>query len=174
MPNWIEGSLKIRGSYNDILNFFNNGIQLYRETRPPIEEDREDEPVDKLEWLSIIETGEKGKRYCSCAIGIMTPERVYIEGTKRAFIKGCQDFWFTEEEGTPIVVPIEIEEAWGFHPERWVEVAKRYGIDIHLWGLECGMRFGQDIEIINGEIVKNEEFKYKDWLWECPFPWMGG
>lgn len=36
------------------------------------------------------------------------------------------------------------------------------------------MQFEQRIEIVNGELVKNEEYRYEDWDWEAVNPNMGG
>lgn len=36
------------------------------------------------------------------------------------------------------------------------------------------MEFAQEVEILRGELVKDEEIKYDDWEWECPMAYLGG
>ena len=43
--------------------------------------------------------------------------------------------------------------------------------------VERGMQFVQDILIVNGVVQKDTCTEYTDlehWLWECPFPLLGG
>ncbi len=36
------------------------------------------------------------------------------------------------------------------------------------------MEFNQDVEIYKGEIIKNVEIEFDDYMWECITPNMGG
>lgn len=62
----------------------------------------------------------------------------------------------------------------GIDAEKLAEVSKKYEIDLKIYAFECGMEFNQDVEIINGEIIKNDEIKFDDYRWECINPTKGG
>lgn len=64
--------------------------------------------------------------------------------------------------------------AWEIDASSLAKLSKKYLIDFKILGFERGMQFNQDVEIVNGEIVKNEEIKFKDYTWECIRPHIGG
>lgn len=41
-------------------------------------------------------------------------------------------------------------------------------------GFEMGMEFNQDIEIVDGKILKDEEVRFENYQWDCICPNMGG
>lgn len=45
---------------------------------------------------------------------------------------------------------------------------------MRIHAFECGMCFNQIIEIIDGEITKDEEIKFDDYNWDCICPNVGG
>lgn len=50
MPNWIQGSLKVRGTYDNVKNFFIKGLNAYRGS----------EMLDTKDWvLDINEYNER-------------------------------------------------------------------------------------------------------------------
>ena len=51
---------------------------------------------------------------------------------------------------------------------------KKYGVDMRIHAFERGMEFNQIIEIIDGEVTKNEELRFDDYIWDCICPKMGG
>lgn len=99
---------------------------------------------------------------------------IYIKGTHRNFI-GCESFevYGDNEDGITVCID-DFEAAWAVDSKPYLEKARKYGIDIRIVGFERGMQFMQDIEIVDGEIVKDEEIKFNNWDWECPMPNMGG
>lgn len=174
MPNWVKGSLKFRGPYENILKFFEEGINIYRNVimDPDIQL-----PVPKEDWLDIHEYGEPGSRICDVFINSakLSNDWAYIEETKRAFIFTEQIYIQIEERSDMSAICVtEVAQAWDFRAENWEDVAKTYGIDVRLYGYESGGQFGRDICIEHGRLLKNEYIKYDDWEWECPFPWIGG
>lgn len=166
MPNWIQGSLKVRGSYDNVKNFFVKGLNAYRGN----------EMLDKKDWvLDIDEYNEPGEREFS--MDIKPDTWVYVEDTRRAFVTSNHICFYEgayKENPSLVVAACEINQAWCFEEDDWASISKEYNVDIRLWGLEQGVQFGQEIEIIDGEVIKNEEFKYDDWDWDCPLPWFGG
>lgn len=52
--------------------------------------------------------------------------------------------------------------------------SKKYNVDIKIFVFEQGLQFTQEIEIVEGEITKNETRKYDDYQWDVPFSKLGG
>lgn len=108
MPNWIEGTLKLRGKRENIRKFFNEGLQpstYFGEERP----------------LSEFVTDESGDDELFFSFN----DEPHIKGTRRAFITGdCAELY--EEYG---IVCVDIKQAWSFNSnqqdlETWKEIAK--------------------------------------------------
>lgn len=159
MPNWIEGTLKLRGKRDNIRKFFNEGLEpssCFGEERPLSEFITDDSSDDYLDYSFKNEP--------------------HIKGTRRAFITGNYAELY-KEYGT---VCVDIKQAWSFDSnekdlEAWKEIAKKYSIDLKLFGIECGMEFCQELIILHKEdkIIENVT-RYENWEWDCPFPRMGG
>ena len=150
MPNWIEGTMKLRGKAEDLIRFVDNGF---------------DGNVNK----------EDGPDYASYYIG----EGIYVNVSRRAFTD--HDFYLDiyKKSEKNQVVTIPLKQAWSFTPyegaeQLWIDLAKKYNLDIRLQGFECGIEFYQDVEIVNGVLIRNDEKQYADWDWECPMPRLGG
>lgn len=172
MPNWCSGSLKLRGSYENIKRFFFEGLNQYEDIFDEEQQKWVDTPIPKEKWFEAEEYGEPGAR----ELGIeLTNGWTYVEGTKRAFIDGDQYVYVHERKDLDTVASMRIMQAWDFRDEGWVEIAKKYNCDMRLWGSECGMCFERIIDISrDGTIIKSVTNKYSDWEWEAVFPWMGG
>ena len=163
MPNWIEGTLKVRGSLENVKKFIFEGLNVYQMSA--------DEPLPKDQWMLITDSREY-KYY-----EIDFDYEAYVEGTKRAFVRSHENhsvFYTQDDWSDPVIAVFAARQAWSFKDEEWREISEKYGVDIRLFGFEQGMEFGQEIEIINGEVTIDKTIEYKDWDWECPFPYMGG
>lgn len=151
MPNWCEGTLKIRGDYEAIKRFAAQGIQKTEVGY----EGPEDEEID----FHVYDIG-------------------HIKGTLRGFVQSeCIDIRRCDEHPEKGICAFKYKEAWAVGVAEWQKISKEYGFDVKIMAIESGMKFVQDILIENGEIKKNTCTDYKgleDWLWECPFPLMGG
>lgn len=156
MPNWCEGTIKVRGTIKDLKNFVLNGLL----------------PVNLIgrmkEPLSL-----EGESETSFYISDIT-DALYIKGTRRAF---CEPAYIDACVGKPddkAIITMPFKEAWAILSDNLLKVCKEFNVDIKIQGFERGMRFSQIVEIVNGEIVQDEEIKYDDWEWDCPCPDMGG
>lgn len=161
MPNWCKGTLKIRGSKENILNFLKNELKcidiLGNDLGQPKIEFNED-----YEEITVTSPDEKEYAY-------------WIQGTRRNFIEEFTGGYVWEiDNDKRLFVCDNFKAAWGIQPEPYVELSQKYNLDFRIYGFECGMCFNQDIEILNGKITINETIKYDDYNWECPFPNLGG
>ena len=159
MPNWIEGTIKLRGNSEDLKRFFAEGIEPARD-------------VYGRDQKTIADSIE-------CNFGeyneVIIKDELHIKGTRRAFIQNCCVVW----DRAYAIVYMPIRQAWAFCGDendrnRWVEISRQFKLDIRLYGFECGMEFCQEVEIIDGEIAMSNEITYDNWAWECPMPSMGG
>lgn len=162
MPNWCKGTLKIRGKKENILNFLENGTSLLKGFWFP-EEIRTEIKMNDYEEIEIKNITED----------INT---LYIKGTRRNFIEKVENeiFIYNYDEEESIICLENFKAAWGIDAEALRTISKKYNIDIKIFAFERGMEFNQDIEIIKGKIIKDEEIKFKNYIWECIEPTLGG
>lgn len=157
MPNWCEGSLKIRGKFEDVKKFLKEELRVY--------------DVENLNG-EVIENAIKIMSDSEDSFWISFKKNAYINGTKRGFVI-AQDVSFLNY-GDKIVCVLDFREAWGINPEPYLELAKKHDVDIRLYGFEKGMQFNQEVIIENGEIIKDEGIEFDDYDWECIMPNLGG
>ena len=168
MPNWIEGTIKLRGSASDICKFLEEKINCYDFRF----DSGEHVVVPREKWEFKIDDTWEDEYEVSWKHG-MEP---YIEGSRRAFITTSHGY-FDNRDNT--ILTLGIKMAWSFTPDdaetgRWEQLSKETNLDIRLFGFECGMQFGQEIEIVKGLTTKKILLQYNDYEWECPFPMLGG
>jgi len=154
MPNWISGCLKVRGKFENVKRFFENG-------------------VDK----AVVDGGGEGDGYID--VNIQEGSSGYVDGTRRAFLSVKHNMYLSEpDDGNEVVVAaFPIEQAWDFVKENWMAVSQKYNVDIRLYGIEMGMQFIHELEVVAGAVTLDSIREYHScnaWNWECPFPYMGG
>ena len=157
MPNWCEGSLRIRGNKDDIRNFVKNEIVCsdYNETKKP--------EIEESENYIVLRHP--------------TRDCFYINDTYRNFFFTNQievDFDNYDEDEDCIVNIDSFNSAWALRSDGWVNHAEKYNLDFRMFGYEQGMQFSQIMTILRDGSVSEETQDYKDWMWDCPFPNMGG
>lgn len=150
MPNWCVGTLRVRGTKENLTKFVLEGLQ----------------PVDYIgEDLEALKMDEYSQVKCS---------RCWIKGTRRGFILDLDEYIDDWNDEGKFAIGLEAEFAWGISSEELLNSCKQYGVDMRIHAFECGMCFNQIIEIINGEITKDEEVKFDDYNWDCICPNVGG
>lgn len=148
MPNWAEGSLKLRGKHKNIASALKE--MLLNDT-VTLEEECDGD-------LLVFNN---------------TAPYFYINKTRRAFINQNQiEVWLEEE--FCIVELDNFQQAWSAIPENYQEISSKFDVDIKIFTFERGMEFTQEIEISKGEIIKNVCSNYDDYQWEVPFSNLGG
>lgn len=163
MPNWCEGTLKVRGKFENVKRFCKEVFEVWDTKFDPkkgflevknkeaitIETDTEDEF-----WMRIEKTA-------------------YIKGTHRNFIES-NDIELYPRKKKDAIAAMEFKAAWGIAPEPYIKLSQEYGVDIRIYGFERGMEFNQELIVENGNLIKNKEITYSDYTWECPMPLLGG
>lgn len=152
MPNWIEGTLKVRGKKDNLINFLENGI-----SKNSFQEGTDEKMV----------TFDFDGDYCEVEIA----SEAYISDTKRAFVN--EHCWVNFDNDIDTIC-IPIKQAWGFVREDWTNISNKYDVDVRLYGFEGGGQFCQEIEIIKGLVTLSSTIQYTDWKWDCPMPTLGG
>ena len=167
MPNWCEGSLKVRGTKDAVKKFMMEALEpLQNELAIFVAESKGVEPP-KPNQVNIICDDE-------WEFSISANEGFYIKGTQRNFIKGEARLYHDGEIADRILVTENFSAAWGIESAPYVELSKKYNVDFRIYGFEKGMEFNQDIEIIHGEIVKDKVIQFDNYKWDCIFPNLGG
>lgn len=175
MPNWCEGSLKLRGKYTDILKFFEEGVNAYelvwenKESRTNI--------IPKKEWCEIEEYDD-GETII--ANHLKSSGWIYIEETNRAFIEEdfCSYRIYRDKNDINCICALPFKQAWSIRQQDWIDIAKKYNLEIKIFVIESGTGFWCSLHILkDGVIVENNFLQYqdyKDYVWNCLLPWMGG
>ena len=151
MPNWIEGTLKIRGTYQDKMRFFNECVKENGLGSGYFN-------ISSDEWGSEI--AFKGEPW--------------VKDSNRAFILDQEIAVGGKKDNKVEVTCLEIKQAWSFDEEGWSKVSRDYNIDIRFYRFEQGMEFCKEVEIIEGKVTLLNQINYLDWDWECPCPRKGG
>ena len=174
MPNWCQGVLKIRGPKERHVKFIKEGLLGLRydgATHDDVSVPIEDWYRDDEETISV---------YRSPGIWI------WIQDTHRAFIDFDNSdevtslFCENKNDKTDYISVIPIKQAWGIDYEEFSALAKKYELDMRVFAVEQGMGFWCDADIDkDGNIKLNSSTNtfgksYNDFLWECPYPIMGG
>lgn len=172
MPNWASGSIRFRGKAEDIRKFLENEI---------IVEHRKEEGglaistprVDiNLVTMTAEVTPQDGKER---GLGL------YINGSNRNFLilwtNSAYADYVCEVADDEIIVGFEsFTAAWGVEAEFYVELAKKYNIDIRIVTWECGMCVEDSITISrNATLIRHcETMDSDDWFWMAVHPGFGG
>ena len=100
---------------------------------------------------------------------------IYIKNTRRHFLKPYDEYIYTRKiDEETIIVVIPFKSAWCIDTKNLREISKEYNIDFKIYAFEEGMEFNQDVEIIKGQIIKDEEITFDNYTWECIDPISGG
>ena len=71
-------------------------------------------------------------------------------------------------------VALEFKGAWVINSEPYVNLSRKYNVDIKIEAFERGMEFSQFILIEKGELKEDKDIKYDNYVWDCVMPNLGG
>ena len=156
MPNWCEGTLKVRGTLKNLKNFVLNGLEpvdFIGDAKPPLK------VVEETDTYIDIRCSDSS---------------LCMKGTRRHFCKPDYIEMYADEPNEIIVWKTPFKAAWGIDSDSLLQLCKEFNVDMKIQGFERGMQFSQIIEIVDGMILQDDEITYDDWDWNCPCPNMGG
>jgi hypothetical protein len=166
MPNWAEGTLKIRGTRENIRNFVLNGLKPLA-TVAQVFASVKGEPIPETKGFEVKSDDEDN-------LWIESEDGFGIEGATRNFIDSnyIDIYWNSGDED---IVTFDYKAAWGPDTEALLKLAKKYEIDIRIYVFENGMEYNAEFEVSRtGDVILNREIKFDDYKWQCPMPNMGG
>ena len=150
MPNWCEGTLKVRGTIDNLKNFIQNGLISTTNKQLNIDGDEASLYVDNIY------------------------RELYLKGSQRAF---CEPDYIEVKVDDPndyAIITMPFKQAWSIVVDDLYDICKEFNVDMKIQVFERGMEFSQIIEIVNGKILQDEKIEYDNWDWDCPFPDLGG
>ena len=168
MPNWAEGSLKIRGPIKNIKRFLDEGIR-----KKELNIFGKETEKNAVVFTDFSDETSIEYEYCFMSVS-------YIEHTMRAFVdpdiirytKYVNLSGESEKDIDTIVLPFK--QAWSAKDEDFKKISKDYEIDIAIHTFENGEEFEQDILIIGGKIIRSATITYDDFKFESNMPMLGG
>lgn len=164
MPNWAEGTLKIRGTRADIISFLKGALR-------PL-----GEPGDEIKALlsggnaPVPEVKIEEKEY---SFEMKAAGGFHVAGTRRAFVEQEIDWWFDDKHTETLVID-NFKQAWGIESEPFRVLSEKYQVDIKIYVFEKGMEFNHEVEIHKGHIFRDQEITFDDYQWDCIMPNLGG
>lgn len=165
MPNWAEGTIKFRGSKDNVIKFLSEGIHAVSFLGKDV--DGVEVSIDGIFDGIIVTQAEDGYFI------------FHIDNTTRAFIEkeDLTSSYLTEfDETDEYITELSFKQAWDINPDEYQNIADKYGLDIHIFAYECGQCFTREVEIIHHDLIKNitNDYDWDDYQWNVPFANIGG
>lgn len=150
MPNWAEGTLKLRGKTENIVSALK---EMLLENQGATLEEEYDGTLLRFKTEN---------------------DSFYINGTRRAFIS-AKDIEIWVDDYFMIFELEYFKQAWAAVADNYTEISSKFDVDIKIFTFEMGMEFTQEIEISKGEIIKNiVNENFTNYSWDVPFSRLGG
>ena len=152
MPNWIEGTFRVKGSKENIERFILGALKA--------SDDREGGVIRDDEMFFVNESGGS----------------LWLVDSSRQFLDEEYIEPFKTKDGK-YIFSCRYRGAWGIDRERIVALSEEYGVRIKVNGYERGTQYEEMLDVDNGKIVgqrKIEYEEYEEWVWNCDMPNMGG
>lgn len=193
MANWATGTLKLRGTRENILKFCREQMK---------QRACSDKLPDRDKWVEWRIDAEDDEVLIATVHGEASLS-IWLNDSQRNFVDMDRDvpyYWDMESDGDThessfnfwecpgedswcVVFPFMA--AWGVDPDYYADLSKKYNIGFRIYTVEQGMGFFVEYSIKDGNVaVLNEgpaEHKdekdskhYGRFIWECPFPFLGG
>lgn len=183
MPNWAAGNIRFRGKLSDILKCLEENLVYCQYATP---EEQKELKLDTIQKPAKVECEDEYIISVSSPFE-KNPESswCYINTTHRNFLNmiGGSNFSSTgmyKKENDPehtIVVFDDFRGAWSVDADPYIEMSKKYSIDIAIFVWEQGVGFSQKIFVENGELKIDKTYApglYEEWYWNSEMPYLGG
>ena len=153
MTTWAEGQLKVRGKVRDFKRWASEGLLV--------------SDYDSNYDLRFFKPDMNNPF-------INSKSSVKIKGMTRAFIDDFFLSFYEEDDDEDKFEVFRFRQPGHVDTKELAKISKKYNLDMKIYACQNGGEFNQDIEIIAGRILKNQDIYYDDYWWESPFPLMGG
>ena len=124
MPNWCEGTLKVRGTKADIKRWAKEALQPNGASSTPQE--------NILKWNDD-------------EMEAVVQELAWIKDSYRGFVEENSEisFWGYEDvnEDEEVIVSVDAMFAWAVDAEKLAFSSEEFGVDYYFYGFERGMEF---------------------------------
>lgn len=201
MPNWATGTLKIRGTREDILAFCKKEMNE-RAGSDMVKSDR----AKIVEWDMDLVDSDYDHGDLTATVYEEPSLCIWMRDSRRNFVDmdtAVPYYWdmdrdeeedgykttfsfykLTGNDGYCVVFPFMA--AWGPEEEYFEELSKDYKLTFKVYVVEQGLGFFEEFEATDGKVtvlasgpskgLKDEKFNqsYGRFIWECPFPFLGG
>ena len=168
MPNWCEGTLKVRGKLENIRRWVKENLKCYEHKWVRVTDDHGECMTVEIENAIVDEHPDLEQEYC-----LKITHSAHIKSSRKHFVKP-DEYWCMSDDNGIAILELQFKAAWAIDEEPFLSMSKAYNIDFRVFGFERGMCFNQEVLIESGELIKNEEIKFDDYSWECPFSNLGG
>lgn len=169
MPNWCDGNIRVRGTYDKIVKFFSENLMALKRSGPPRFE------IDDI----AVKIRKDGDYYTSIEKpdGEGFEEEFWFKDSRRQFIRvvnveliDCGEDYLQE-----ITCCVDgFHGAWCIDLDYYGPLAVEYGVDIKIIGFDKGMEFMEIAEFYRDGRVSEKTERFSDWDWECIRPNLGG
>ena len=195
MPNWAVGTMKLRGKKENVDKFLHEELKMVtwdqddnEETRP-VKFGNADDPDEFL-------MEEPGGHSC---IWINGSHRNFIDFEEsRECLAGYSYGYYGDmaeipihyfadrnEDDPEVLIVLPFKAAWSLNEESrdlYSKFSEKYGITIRIYVVEQGWGFFQTLTVNNGNVQEYRsepngmvgDKAYSEFVWECPFPGLGG
>ena len=162
MPNWCEGKLKIRGKQKDIVKFITNQLLKC------------DYGTNNYENVKLELS--KFNRTCYEIPEQFLSHDLYVDNSRRGFVNliDYDNYFYDDGNEDKRIYICDYRQAWDIDVELFTELSVKYNLDFKIYAYERGCCVNRDIEVIDGEIVKNETIEIEDYTWNCIDSTIGG
>lgn len=197
MPNWATGTLKIRGTRENILKFCKERMSE-RANSSIFKTDAE----RTIEWKMELADSEYNAGDLFATVHGDPSLCIWLKDSRRNFVEMDTRvpyywdveykeneyetrfaFYQTPEKDYCVVFPFQA--AWGVDEDYYADLSKEYGLIFRIYTVEQGMGFFLEFEVNDGKIevltqgprltkLENSKNSYGRFVWECPFPFLGG
>ncbi len=155
MANDCTGTLKIRGKYKDILAMIENEISC-------------SDPDYQITYEQLPYT------ICWHNPGVFFGFKNFHHAERAYFYDHFEAQFYDDISGLVIAYITDVICAWRIPVEQFRFLSKKYNLDFKMTGYESKGQFEHDMEIHKGEVIQSKFREYKNYLWECPHPELGG
>lgn len=157
MPNWCEGTLRLKGKFANLKRFLTDGLQAV---------DLLGNEVDNKYRIALDEPNN---------FWVIAENNLHIKGSKRHFVKATDEIeLYTENADEDIVLLLPIKAAWIVDYNTLVDISKTYEVHARIHSYEKGAEFEQIIDVQYGELKHYEMITHSNYQWDCDCPLIGG